>query len=537
MNAITTATTTMTTSPSHFSLLVIDDEPDLRTLYEMTLLREGYDIETAGTVEEALAHLKDRSYSAIITDMRLPDGSGLDLLRKLEEAGRREKAIVITAYGSAENAVEALKAGAYDYLTKPVDLKQFRAVVASALGRMPATVPTLNPASLPSERGSPKASVTATPAAARLTATSVASMVPAAPVSAALNRMAGQSAAMRQVRDLVEKVARSMAPVLVNGESGTGKELVARAIHDISPRTGQPFIAVNCGAIPEQLLEAEFFGYRKGAFTGAAEDREGFFQAANGGTLFLDEIGDLPLAMQSKLLRAIQERSVRPVGAVAEQPVNVRLLSATHKDLGEEVHQGRFRQDLYYRLNVIQIRVPPLRERLDDLPVIAERVLERTAREAGVWPPPRLTREAMARLSRYAFPGNVRELENLLHRAVALANSDEISGDDLGLPEMVFTDSLAMELDIITAPTVVAAEPEPPTAAASLPLVAPEAPLPNDLARYLDQVERDILERALDRHRYNRTAAGASMGLSLRQMRYRMARLGVNVGGDADERE
>ena len=340
------------TTASHFSLLVVDDEPDLRTLYELTLLREGYDIETAGTVEEALMHLKDRTYSAVITDMRLPDGTGLDLLRRLEEGGRREKAIVITAYGSAENAVEALKAGAYDYLTKPVDLKQFRAVIASALGRGGTGVPTMDPASLPSEHGAPAAPRPPRPVPAA-----------AAPVSQALTRMAGQSAAMHQVRTLVEKVARSMAPVLVSGESGTGKELVARSIHEVSVRSAQPFIAVNCSAIPEQLLEAEFFGYRKGAFTGANDDREGFFQAANGGTLFLDEIGDLPLSMQSKLLRAIQERSVRPVGAVSEQSVNVRLLSATHKDLGAEVQLSRFRQDLYYRLNVIQIRVPPLRER------------------------------------------------------------------------------------------------------------------------------------------------------------------------------
>ena len=503
------------TTASHFSLLVVDDEPDLRTLYELTLLREGYDIETAGTVEDALAQLKDRTFSAVITDMRLPDGTGLDLLRRLEEGGRREKAIVITAYGSAENAVEALKAGAYDYLTKPVDLKQFRAVVASALGRAPAVVPTMDPSSLPSESGA-----AATPRAPRPVA------APAAPTSQALRRMAGQSGAMAQVRELVDKVARSMAPVLVTGESGTGKELVARSIHEVSVRGAQPFIAVNCGAIPEQLLEAEFFGYRKGAFTGAAEDREGFFQAANGGTLFLDEIGDLPIAMQSKLLRSIQERSVRPVGAVSEQPVNVRLLSATHKDLGAEVQARRFRQDLYYRLNVIQIRVPPLRERLEDLSGISERVLDRIASDAGVSPAPRLTREALALLTRYAFPGNVRELENLLHRAVALSGGETIDVHDLGLPESLVGEAGALEADagseIKRAHELI----EP------LPLAPVAAPLPQDLAAYLDEVERDILVRALERYRFNRTAAGASMGLSLRQMRYRMARLGVNVGGD-----
>ncbi|MES2991513.1 MAG: sigma-54 dependent transcriptional regulator [Pseudomonadota bacterium] len=514
------------TNPSHFSLLVVDDEPDLRTLYELTLLREGYDIETAGTVQGALLHLKDRTYSAVITDMRLPDGTGLDVLRWIEEAGRREKTIVITAYGSAENAVEALKAGAYDYLTKPVDLKQFRAVVASALGRAGSVIgPTIDPATLPSETGAPATAVKR-PAAPPTP--------PPAAVSQALIRMAGHSSAMQQVRSLVDKVARSMAPVLVNGESGTGKELVARAIHEVSVRSTQPFVAVNCSAIPEQLLEAEFFGYRKGAFTGAIDDREGFFQAANGGTLFLDEIGDLPLAMQSKLLRAIQERSVRPVGAVTEVSVNVRLLSATHKDLAAEVHAGQFRQDLYYRLNVIQIRVPPLRERLEDLVSISERVLERIAHDAGVSPPPRLTRDALVHLERYPFPGNVRELENLLHRAVALSGGETIDVYDLGLPESVFTDSAAQELDLITENTrgdVLQALRE------SLPPVPVEVPLPNDLELHLDQVERDILVRALERHRFNRTAAGASLGLSLRQMRYRMARLGVNVGGDGPDRE
>ncbi|HZW74126.1 MAG TPA: sigma-54 dependent transcriptional regulator, partial [Caldimonas sp.] len=351
-----------------------------------------------------------------------------------------------------------------------------------------------------------------------------------APTSPALARMAGQSVAMQQVRSLVEKVARSMAPVLVSGESGTGKELVARAIHEVSARAAMPFVPVNCSAIPEQLLEAEFFGYRKGAFTGANDDREGFFQAAKGGTLFLDEIGDLPLSMQSKLLRAIQERSVRPVGAVTEQPVDVRLLSATHKDLGAEVQAGQFRQDLYYRLNVIQIRVPPLRERLEDLMGIGERVLERLSRDAGVWPPPRLTRDALVHLSRYPFPGNVRELENLLHRAVALSGAEELDVYDLGLPESVFTDSAAQELEQPAVAADAAGDPMRSAAARMAPI---EEPLPSDLARYLDDVERDILVRALEHHRFNRTAAGISLGLSLRQMRYRMARLNVNVGGDS----
>ncbi len=489
----------MTPSPR---LLVVDDEPDLRTLYELTLVREGYDVDCAGGVAEAWALLEQRGpggFQLVITDMRLPDGDGLELLRRMDEAGRREKGIVITAYGSAENAVEALKAGAYDYLTKPVDLRQFRAVVASALGRSPAAAAAA--AVITRERrGDPVA------------ASGAGGLHPA------LSRMAGNSSAMQQVRDLVEKVARSMAPVLVQGESGTGKELVARAIHEVSPRGAQAFVAVNCGAIPEALLEAEFFGYRKGAFTGANDDREGFFQAAQGGTLFLDEIGDLPLQMQTKLLRVIQERMVRPLGAVAEIPLNVRLVSATHKDLGAEVMAGRFRQDLFYRLNVIRIAMPALRERMADLPAICQAVLERIARDAGVSPPPALARDAVEHLSRYPFPGNVRELENLLHRALALASGPLITRGDLGLPDAAMSDSDAGDGDA-------------PIAAA--PVAEPSAPLrvalPADLALYLDQVEREILEAALERYRYNRTAAGASLGLSLRQMRYRMARLGVGA--------
>jgi two-component system response regulator PilR (NtrC family) len=506
------------TVASHFSLLVVDDEPDLRTLYELTLLREGYDIETAGSVEDAWSQLKDRTFSAVITDMRLPDGSGLDLLRRIEESGRREKTVVITAYGSAESAVEALKAGAYDYLTKPVDLKLFRSVIASALGRTAASGPTVQPDQLPSEQGGARP-----PRPPRAAAPSGPGPGPGS-ATGALARLAGNSMAMQQVRGLVEKVARSMAPVLVQGESGVGKELVARAIHDVSARAALPFIAVNCGAIPEQLLEAEFFGYRKGAFTGAHEDRDGFFQAARGGTLFLDEIGDLPVSMQSKLLRSIQERSVRPVGATQELPLDVRIVSATHKNLAAEVQGGRFRQDLYYRLNVIQIRVPALRERLEDLPAICERVLDRIAADAGVSPAPQLTRSALAFLTRYPFAGNVRELENLLHRAVALSEGDAIDADDLDLPESGFGDSGHGELVALQAEASAAAP-----GAVAAPVPAAPTLLPGDLAAYLDGVERDILVRALERYRFNRTAAGASLGLSLRQMRYRMARLGVQV--------
>ena len=473
----------MSSARSACPILVVDDEPDLLTLYELTLLREGHEVEVAASVTEALQRLQQRSFQLVITDMRLPDGQGMDLLRWLEQANRAEKAIVVTAFGSAENAVEALKAGAFDYLTKPVDLRQFRTVVASALGR---------------QRASGEAS---------------------ADEPAGLRRLVGRSEAMAQVRALVAKVASSMAPVLVHGESGTGKELVARGIHELSARAQGPFVAVNCGAIPETLLEAEFFGYRKGAFTGAQEDRDGFFQAAAGGTLFLDEIGDLPLAMQSKLLRVVQERAVRPVGATAEVPTNVRIVSATHKDLASEVAAGRFRQDLFYRLNVIRITLPPLRERMEDLDAICDKLLARIAQEAGVAPTPVLDLQARALLARYAFPGNVRELENLLNRAVAMASEDVIHADDLGLPESVFREETWCELPL-----------DPAASGAQTGTSAPE--LPTDLAGYLDEVERALLVRALQEHGYNRTAAGARLGLSLRQMRYRMARLGISEAQD-----
>ena len=466
-------------------LLVVDDEPDLRTLYELALLREGYDIETAACVEEAWALLQAARFDAVITDMRLPDGNGLELLRRLEQAGRPEKTLVITAYGSAENAVLALKAGAFDYLTKPVDLRQFRSVVASALGRVPTP---------------PRAAVTA-----------VAAAVPAPPV-AALQRLSGGSAVMGQVRELVTKVARGMAPVLVHGESGTGKELVARAVHQVSHRAAQPFVAVNCGAIPEHLLEAEFFGYRKGAFTGASEDREGFFQAASGGTLFLDEIGELPLAMQSKLLRAIQERAVRPVGAHAEEAVDVRILSASHQDLGRLVAEGRFRQDLFFRINVITLRVPPLRERREDIAELAAHILGRlAAREGGL--PRRLSPDALQALQRYAFPGNVRELENLLERACALCEGEEIGAADIELyPEQ--------------------------TASGWLTDIAPGMSVGDDAAHESgsesvaggdsgDDAERLRIIRALEQTRWNRSAAARSLGMTLRQLRYRLQKWGM----------
>lgn len=482
-------------------ILVVDDEPDLRTLYELTLLREGYRVEAAGSVAEASQHLDAGRFDAVITDMRLPDGLGMQILQRIQQDQRTERCVVMTAYGSAENAVEALKAGAFDYLTKPVDLKQFRTVVASAVQ-----------------------------ATAQLGSTSVARPVDdraedgariASPIGsggeAALERLVGDSEPMRIVKARIAKVARGMAPVLVRGESGTGKELVARAVHACSQRSDGPFVAVNCGAIPENLLEAEFFGARKGSYTGSSQDRDGYFQAARGGTLFLDEIGDLPLAMQSKLLRAIQERSVRPIGSTQEDAVDVRIVSATHKDLQAEVQASRFRQDLFYRLNVIEIAVPALRERRSDLPALCEALLARIAHDAGM-PVPTLSTEVLLRLSEHPLHGNVRELENLLHRAVALSDGDRLHLDFAG------STTLAAEAPL--------SEPAPPAylAASASVTAAPSkaAPeVPSDLQGYLDQQEREILIRALQETGFNRTAAAARLGLSLRQIRYRIARLGI----------
>jgi two-component system response regulator PilR (NtrC family) len=340
---------------------------------------------------------------------------------------------------------------------------------------------------------------------------------------------------MGHVRMMVEKVSRSMAPVMVTGESGTGKELVARAIHQASAHAAGPFIAVNCGAIPEALLEAEFFGYRKGAFTGAADDRPGFFQAAQGGTLFLDEIGDLPLMMQSKLLRAVQERSVRPLGTTAEVPCNARIVSATHRDLPAEVQAGRFRQDLFFRLNVIHITVPPLRDRLTDLAPVCEDILARICADSGTHPPPRVSDAALAHLRTHHFPGNVRELENMLHRALAMTSADCIGVEELLGQQAAGSAARTVEPDRRSESGVasLAVPSEPSGPGHAVPQLAEQ--LPANLEAYLDSVERSILEKALARHRFNRTAAGASLGLSLRQMRYRMARLGIALDTDNPE--
>lgn len=496
------------------TVLVVDDEPDLRTLYELTLLREGYRVFTAGSVQEARAQLQQRRFEILITDMRLPDGLGMELLQDLRSQGRSERAIVMTAYGSADNAVAALREGAFDYLTKPVDLKQFRQVVASASqGLQDAPAQT-----------QPQPVVQAPPSDAP-----------------AQRELIGPSLVMQQVRERIAKVAGSMAPILVRGESGTGKELVAQSLHRNSQRAHGPMVAVNCGAIPENLLEAEFFGARKGAYTGANQDREGFFQAAHGGTLFLDEIGELPLSMQAKLLRAIQERKVRPLGAQQEEVVDVRIVSATHRDLAADVQTGRFRQDLYYRLNVIDIFIPPLRERREDLPALCQVLLERIANESGQ-PVPQLSAEALQTLAGHALPGNVRELENLLLRSVALSDGAflqvEPARPDAASPLPAPAPAPAMVAEQAPAYVLPAAPlvpPEPQAAAAvpsSLQRFPPPQDLPSDLQSWLDAIERDILVRALQEFGFNRTAAANRLGISLRQIRYRMERLQIHDPSD-----
>lgn len=495
------------------NILVIDDEPDLRTLYELTLLREGYRVEAAGSVSEAWEHLEAGQFDAVITDMRLPDGQGMEIIHRIQKDQRTERCVVMTAYGSAENAVEALKAGAFDYLTKPVDLKQFRAVVASAVQ---------------AQQAAPAKTTKAAPAAQGERAGDTPGVTGSG--IAALERLVGNSEPMRLVKSRIAKVARGMAPVLVRGESGTGKELVARAVHACSQRSDGPFVAVNCGAIPENLLEAEFFGARKGSYTGSSQDRDGYFQAARGGTLFLDEIGDLPLAMQSKLLRAIQERSVRSIGSTQEDAVDVRIVSATHKDLHAEVNAGRFRQDLFYRLNVIEIAVPALRDRREDLPALCAALLARIAHDGGL-PVPHLSADLLHRLAQHPLHGNVRELENLLHRAVALNDGDELHLDLMGGGQPAVAGLVASAPSSSPPPDdgePLAAATRAAAAAFAEPKTAPP-PLPSDLQAYLDQQEREILVRALHESGFNRTAAAARLGMSLRQIRYRIARLGITT--------
>ncbi|MGM3386228.1 sigma-54 dependent transcriptional regulator [Stutzerimonas stutzeri] len=439
--------------------LIIDDEPDIRELLEITLGRMKLDTRSARNLKEARECLAREHYDLCLTDMRLPDGTGLELVQYIQQKHPQLPVAMITAYGSLDTAIGALKAGAFDFLTKPVDLGRLRELVNSAL-RLRAP----NPNDLTVD-----------------------------------SRLLGSSPPMNQLRKQIGKLARSQAPVYISGESGSGKELVARLIHEQGPRNEQPFVPVNCGAIPSELMESEFFGHKKGSFTGAIEDKLGLFQAANGGTLFLDEVADLPLPMQVKLLRAIQEKAIRAVGGAKEVVVDVRILCATHKDLAAEVSAGRFRQDLYYRLNVIELRVPPLRERREDIAQLADTMLRRLAQECGDTPA-RLHPDALAKLQSYRFPGNVRELENMLERAYTLCEDDQIKAGDLRLAD---------------APGV------GDGGEASLARI-------DNLEDHLEEVERKLIMQALEETRWNRTAAAQRLGLSFRSMRYRLKKLGLD---------
>ena len=468
-------------------ILIVDDEADLRELLDITFLKMGLDSDSAANLAEARTLLAKTAYAMVVTDMRLPDGLGIELVREVAAAYRNTPIAVITAFGSADNAVAALKAGAFDYLSKPVALDQLRVMVQSALKLAPAA----------------------------------ASSAPAPPNGPAL-RLLGESEALRHVRAQIVRLARSMAPVAITGESGTGKELAARDIHAQSARADKAFIAVNCGAIPEALMEAEFFGYRKGAFTGAADDRDGFFQAANGGTLMLDEVADLPLPMQVKLLRAIQERRVRKVGSTVEEPVDVRLISATHQNLAACVEAGKFRQDLYYRLNVIELGLPPLRERKDDIGLLAGAVLLRLSGAARM----QLSPQALQALCEHSFPGNVRELENILERALAFASGDIIDAQDLALKPLAAPVAAPAPALSHGEPADIRPQPEPAIEIERAPVLATVAA--GSLPQQLDKIERRLIQDALTRTRYNRTQAASLLGLTLRQLRYRMQRLQIH---------
>ena len=549
----------MTNTPTPAArLLVIDDEPDLRTLYELTLQRAGYQVQTAADVQQALDLLQQNRYDAIITDMRLPDGLGLELVQWLQTQQRPERSIVITAYGSADNAVRALKAGAFDYLNKPINLDQFRQVVAQAVAasNTPAQPNTAEHASPITSTSTPAPAPASTPTPTANTpapssaAPSAASNTISAQQNSALAEMVGSGSLMQQLKATLLKVAPSMAPVLILGESGSGKELVARALHRCSHRHQGPFIAVNCGAIPETLLEAEFFGAKKGAYTGSVADREGFFQAACGGTLFLDEIGDLPLSMQAKLLRVIQERQVRQLGAAQETAIDVRIVSATHKNLTDMVQAGSFRQDLYYRLNVIDVRVPPLRERRQDIPELAKALLRKITADSGQ-PPPTMQPEFLQHLQNLPLAGNVRELENTLHRCWALSDGKELSANLLhDIPQQPAPAPASAPLSApppaSIATTTATASPAETTPASSAPaatisserpLLAEEVAFPCQLDHFINAHEKALLLRALHQVQFNRTAAAALLGLNLRQIRYRMERLGIISNDKTDDNQ
>lgn len=438
-----------------YLVLLIDDEPDILELLTLTLARMEIDADTAANLQQARQRLEQKRYDLCLTDMRLPDGNGIELVEHIQQHYPELPVAMITAHGNMDAAIAALKAGAFDFVSKPVDLAILRKLVNAALK--------LSRRDKKSE-------------------------------NAPRETLLGESAAIKTIRNKILKLARSQAPVYISGESGSGKELVARLIHDQGPRADKPFVPVNCGAIPEQLMESEFFGHKKGSFTGANTDKPGLFQVADGGTLFLDEVADLPLHMQVKLLRAIQEKAVRPVGAAQEIPVDVRILSATHKDLAKLVAQNQFRQDLFYRINVIELHVPSLRERRDDIPLLAEHLLTKIAATMGT-EKPRLSIEAEQALHHHAFPGNVRELENILERAATLCENNVIQAADLHLPTTTSETSVK--------------------------------PAALDIDQQLADQEKTSIMRALEQTRFNKTAAAKLLGITFRQLRYRLKKLGL----------
>lgn len=443
--------------------LIVDDEPDILDLLSMTLSGMSIDCVTAETIAEAERLLSQQSFDLCFTDMRLPDGDGVQLVKKIQATHPELPVAVITAYGNMDLAVSALKSGAFDFVSKPLKLRVLRELVEAALKLSPNK-------SHKNDRRS-------------------------------RDRLLGETELMRELRGKVAKLARSQAPVYISGESGTGKELVARLIHDLGARSDKAFVPVNCGAIPNELVESEFFGHKKGAFTGAVSDKQGLFQHAHGGTLFLDEVADLPLMMQVKLLRAIQEKAIRPVGGHEEINIDVRILSATHKNLSDCVEKGTFRQDLFYRLNVIELQVPPLRERRADIVLLVEHILQKLAGKTHS-APVQLTDEAMTVLQNYPFPGNVRELENTLERALTWAEGTKITLTDLMLPAATPSKNIVMPMSDITAPD-----------------------LNQDLESHLEEQERAIIEKALNETRWNKTAAAKRLGITFRALRYKLKKL------------
>lgn len=441
--------------------LIVDDEPDILELLEMTLSRMDINCQKAANLSEANKRLSQSRFDLCLTDMRLPDGDGLDLVEKIQKNHPELPVAVITAHGSMEIAVEALKKGAFDFVSKPVDLKLLRNLVGSAL-KLSTPLP-----------GQDRRS---------------------------RDQLLGESPPMREIRSKIVKLARSQAPIYISGESGTGKELVARLLHQKGPRSDKPFIAVNCGAIPSELMESEFFGHKKGSFSGAIADKTGFFQAAEGGTLFLDEIGELPQPLQVKLLRAIQEKAIRPVGGQHEISVDTRILSATHKNLAQMVEEGSFRQDLYYRINVIELSVPPLRERQGDIQILTKHILEKLAREIQL-PIPELTDSATEALKKYSFPGNIRELENTLERAITLCENNQIESEDLNIES---TESNSINKDTPVEPNTAGFE------------------------DYMEEVEKKAIVEALEKTRWNKTAAAKQLGITFRALRYRLKKLGID---------